>query len=134
MLSDDAELRRRLTRLAATAHLVAAELEDLLGLAYEKSVSDSAKVSGGDVVDLHGVGSQPARTALGGINRHAAPLLEHLDNAITLLHASGPGDRPPRTRRQITRSEFTEALAAQERRRQRGEYTPTRIHPQPKIH
>jgi hypothetical protein len=133
-VADEHELRRTLTRVAATAHLVATELEDLLVLGYEQATTDAAKVSGGDVIDLHGHGDQRARTALDGIRRHAAPLLEQLDNAINLLHAAGPTDTTPRTRRQINRAELADALEAQERRKQRGEYTPTRIHPQPRIH
>ncbi len=130
-MADDGDLRRLMTRLAASAHLVSVELEDLLVLAYENTgAGDRVQVSGGDVVDIHSVGDQRARTALQGINRHAAPLLEHLDNAIRLLHATGPQDAP-RTRKQITKAEHQEALDAQARRKNRGDYTPVRIVPQP---
>ena len=133
-MSDD-DLRRMMTKLAAAAHLVASELDDLIGLAYESTVGDSVQVAGGDVVDLHAVGDQRARTALGGIDKHLAPLLEHFNNAIHLLHAPGPQSPPaPRTRRQISRKEHTDALDAQTRRKQRGEYTPHRTYPQPGIH
>ena len=133
-MSDD-DLRRMMTKLAAAAHLVAAELDDLIGLAYESTVSDSVQVAGGDVVDLHAVGDQRARTALAGIDKHAHPLLEHLNNAIQLLHATGPQDAPtPRTRRQISRKEHGEAIDAQARRKARGDYTPHRTLPQPGIH
>ena len=133
-MSDD-DLRRMMTKLAAAAHLVSAELDDLIGLAYESTVSDSVQVAGGDVVDLHAVGDQRARTALSGIDKHAYPLLEHLNNAIQLLHASGPQDAPaPRTRRQISRKEHGEAIDAQARRKARGDYTPHRTLPQPGIH
>jgi hypothetical protein len=133
-VSDD-ELRRLMTKLAAAAHLVSAELDDLIGLAYESTVSDSVQVAGGDVVDLHAVGDQRARTALAGIDRHAYPLLEILNNAMHLLHATGPQDAPtPRTRRQISRKEHGEAIDAQARRKARGDYTPHRTLPQPGIH
>ena len=133
-MSDD-DLRRLMTKLAAAAHLVSAELDDLIGLAYESTVSDSVQVSGGDVVDLHAVGDQRARTALAGIDKHAHPLLEHLNNAMHLLHATGPQDAPtPRTRRQISRKEHGEAIDAQARRKARGDYTPHRTLPQPGIH
>jgi len=133
-MSDD-DLRRMMTKLAAAAHLVASELEDLIGLAYESTVSDSVQVAGGDVVDLHAVGDQRARTALAGIDKHAHPLLEHLNNAMHLLHATGPQDAPtPRTRRQISRKEHGEAIDAQARRKARGDYTPHRTLPQPGIH
>ena len=96
-MSDD-DLRRMMTKLAAAAHLVASELDDLIGLAYESTVTDSDQVAGGDVVDHHAVGDQRARTALAGIDKHAHPLLEHLNNAMHLLHATGPQDAPtPRT-------------------------------------
>ena len=124
-----------MTKLAAAAHLVSAELDDLIGLAYESTVSDSVQVAGGDVVDLHAVGDQRARTALAGIDKHAHPLLEHLNNAMHLLHATGPQDAPtPRTRRQISRKEHGEAIDAQARRKARGDYTPHRTLPQPGIH
>ena len=133
-MSDD-DLRRLMTKLAAAAHLVSAELDDLIGLAYESTVSDSVQVAGGDVVDLHAVGDQRARTALAGIDKHAHPLLEHLNNAMHLLHATGPQDAPtPRTRRQISRKEHGEAIDAQARRKARGDYTPHRTLPQPGIH
>ena len=133
-MSDD-DLRRMMTKLAAAAHLVSAELDDLIGLAYESTVSDSVQVAGGDVVDLHAVGDQRARTALAGIDKHAHPLLEHLNNAMHLLHATGPQDAPtPRTRRQISRKEHGEAIDAQARRKARGDYTPHRTLPQPGIH
>ena len=133
-MSDD-DLRRLMTKLAAAAHLVSAELDDLIGLAYESTVTDSVQVSGGDVVDLHAVGDQRARTALAGIDKHAHPLLEHLNNAMHLLHATGPQDAPtPRTRRQISRKEHGEAIDAQARRKARGDYTPHRTLPQPGIH
>ena len=133
-MSDD-DLRRMMTKLAAAAHLVSAELDDLIGLAYESTVSDSVQVAGGDVVDLHAVGDPRARTALAGIDKHAHPLLEHLNNAMHLLHATGPQDAPtPRTRRQISRKEHGEAIEAQARRKARGDYTPHRTLPQPGIH
>ena len=130
-MADD--LRFDLTRLAAAAHLVSSQLADLEALAYDLAVNDRPKVSGGEVVDLHVVGDPRARTALAGIESKAAPLLEHLDNAIRLLHA-GTEDSGPRTRRQISKAEHVEALKAQERRRRRGEYVPTRTVPQPRIH
>ena len=126
------ELRFDLTRLAAAAHMVASQLADLEALAYDAAVSDRPRVSGGEVVDLHVVGDERARTALAGIESKTGPLLEHLDNAIALLH-SGTDDPAPRTRRQISKGEHVDALRAQERRRRRGEYTPTRTRPQPKI-
>ena len=133
-MSDD-DLRRLMTKLAAAAHLVSAELDDLIGLAYESTVSDSVQVAGGDTIDLHAVGDQRARTALAGIDKHAAPLLEHLNNAMHLLHATGPQDAPtPRTRRQISRKEHGEAIDAQAPRKARGDYTPHRTLPQPGIH
>jgi len=132
-MSSDDDLRRLMTRLAASAHLVSVELDDLLVLAYENTgAGDRVQVSGGDIVDLHAVGDQRARNALDGINRHAAPLLQHLDNAIRLLHATGPQDPAPRTRQKVSKTEHQEALDAQERRRARGEYTPIRVVPQPK--
>lgn len=130
-MTDD--VRRLLTRLAAAAHLVATQVDDLEALAYDAAVNDRPKVSGGDVIDLHAVGDQRARTALAGIDSHAGPLVEHLDNALRLLHV-GSDDPAPRTRRQITKAEHVEALKAQERRRRRGEYIPERISPQPRIH
>ena len=133
-MSDD-DLRRLMTKLAAAAHLVSAELDDLIGLAYESTVSDSVQVAGGATIDLHAVGDQRARTALAGIDKHAHPLLEHLNNAMHLLHATGPQDAPtPRTRRQISRKEHGEAIDAQARRKARGDYTPHRTLPQPGIH
>ena len=133
-MSDD-DLRRLMTKLAAAAHLVSAELDDLIGLAYESTVSDSVQVAGGDTIDLPAVGDQRARTALAGIDKHAHPLLEHLNNAMHLLHATGPQDAPtPRTRRQISRKEHGEAIDAQARRKARGDYTPHRTLPQPGIH
>ena len=132
-MSDD-ELRRLLTKLAAAAHLVASEYADLVSLAYDSTVSDAVAVSGGDIVDLHAVGDQRARTALTGIDKHVIPLLGHLNNAMQLLHATGPQDPPPRTRRQISRQEHSEAIDAQARRKARGEYTPHRNWPQPGIH
>ena len=133
-MSDD-DLRRLMTKLAAAAHLVSAELDDLIGLGYESTVSDSVQVAGGDTIDLHAVGDQRARTALAGIDKHAHPLLEHLNNAMHLLHATGPQDAPtPRTRRQISRKEHGEAIDAQARRKARGDYTPHRTLPQPGIH
>ena len=133
-MSDD-DLRRLMTKLAAAAHLVSAELDDLIGLAYESTVSDSVQVAGGDTIDLHAVGDQRARTALAGIDKHAHPLLEHLNNAMHLLLATGPQDAPtPRTRRQIRRKEHGEAIEAQARRKARGDYTPHRTLPQPGIH
>jgi hypothetical protein len=127
------ELRFDLTRLAAAAHMVASQLADLEALAYDAAVTDRPRVSGGEVVDLHVVGDERARTALAGIESKTGPLLEHLDNAIALLH-SGTDDPIPRTRRQISKGEHVDALRAQERRRRRGEYTPTRTQAQPKIH
>ena len=107
----------------------------MIGLAYESTVSDSVQVAGGDPIDLHAVGDQRARTALAGIDKHAHPLLEHLNNAMHLLHATGPQDAPtPRTRRQISRKEHGEAIDAQARRKARGDYTPHRTVPQPGIH
>ena len=127
----DRDLQRTLTRLAATAHLVAAELDDLLVLAYENTAGgERVAVAGGDVIDLHSVGDQTARTALAGIDKHVGPLMNHLDNAIRLLHATGPQETP-RTRKNISKAEHQDALDAQERRRGRGEYTPHRIVPQP---
>ena len=116
-MTDD--VRRLLTRLAAAAHLVATQVDDLEALAYDAAVNDRPKVSGGDVIDLHAVGDQRARTALAGIDSHAGPLVEHLDNALRLLHV-GSDDPAPRTRRQITKAEHVDALKAQERRRRRG--------------
>jgi hypothetical protein len=123
------DLRSVMTRLSACAHLVALDLDTLEALAYEHAVSDAVKVSGGDVVDLHAVGDQRARTALAGIERHVAPLVEHLDNALNLLHA-GSSEPPPRTRRQVTKGELRDAHNARDRRRDRGEYAPS---PQPRI-
>ena len=131
---NDDELRRLLTKLAAAAHLVASEYADLVSLAYDSTVSDAVAVSGGNVSDLHAVGDQRARTALTGIDKHMLPLLGHLNNAMQLLHATGPQDPPPRTRRQISRKEHGEAIDAQARRKARGEYTPHRNWPQPGIH
>ncbi len=126
------DLRNAMTRLSASCHLVALDIDTLEGLAYERSVTDAVKVSGGDVIDLHAVGDQRARTALTGIERHVGPLLEHLDNAIKLLHA-GSADPPPRTRRKVTKGELREAHEARERRKGRGEYTPEPARPQPRI-
>jgi len=127
------DLRHDLTRLAAAAHLVASQLADLQALAYDAAVNDRPRVSGGEVIDLHVVGDDRARTALAAIDAKTGPLLEHLTNAIRLLHA-GTDEPAPRTRRQVTKAEHIDALQAQERRRRRGEYTPTRTQPQPKIH
>ena len=124
-----------MTKLAAAAHLVSAERDDLIGLAYESTVSESGQDAGGDTIDLHAVGDQRARTALAGIDKHAHPLLEHLNNAMHLLHATGPQDAPtPRTRRPSSRKEHGEAIDAQARRKARGDYTPHRTLPQPGIH
>ena len=128
------DLRRVLTRLVAAGHLVATELDTLELLAYGAASGSEQKVAGGDVVDLHGVGDQRARTALAVIERHVGPLLAGFDNALALVHTGGPDGPAPRTRQQISRSEHSDALDAQERRKARGEYTPTRIHPQPRIH
>lgn len=130
MAEDD--LRRVMTRLAAGAHLVAAELDDLLVLAYENQTGDRVAVAGGSTPDLQSVGDQRARNALNGINAHIGPLLQHLDLAIRLLHATGPNE-VPRTRKQISKSEHAQALDAQARRQARGEYTPKRTVPQPGI-
>jgi hypothetical protein len=132
-MNDD--LRRVLTRLVAAGHLVTTELDTLELLAYgATSAGSEAKVAGGDVVDLHTVGDQRARTALAVIERHVGPLLEGFDNALALVHTGGADGPAPRTRRQISRKEHCDALDAQDRRKERGEYTPTRIHPQPRIH
>ncbi len=132
-MSDD--LRRVLTRLVAAGHLVTTELDTLELLAYGASSAGSeAKVAGGDVVDLHTVGDQRARTALAVIERHVGPLLEGFDNALALVHTGGADGPAPRTRKQISRKEHGDALDAQDRRKDRGEYTPRRIHPQPRIH
>ena len=127
------DLKEMLTRLSACAHLVSAELDDLIVLAYEKKTGDTAKVKGGDVIDLKLVGDERARTALHGIERYAMPLLENLDNALNLLH-SGKQDPAPRTRKQITKKELEEALENQAKRKERGEYTPHRTYPQPGIY
>ena len=99
------DLKEMLTRLSACAHLISAELDDLIVLAYEKKTGDTAKVKGGDVIDLTLVGDERARTALHGIERYAMPLLENLDNALNLLH-SGKQDPAPRTRKQITKKNW----------------------------
>jgi len=121
-----------MTRLSASCHLVALDIDTLEMLAYERTVTDAVKVSGGDVIDLHAVGDKRARRALTGIERHVGPLLEHLDNAIKILHA-GTSEPAPRTRRQVTKGELREAHEARKRRKDRGEYTPEPARPQPRI-
>ncbi len=127
------DLKEMLTRLSACAHLISAELDDLIVLAYEKKTGVTAKVKGGVGIDLSVVGDHRARTALTGIERYAMPLLEHLDNALNLLH-SGKQEPAPRTRKQITKKELEEALDNQAKRKERGEYTPHRTYPQPGIY
>ena len=123
------DLRRVLPRLVAAGHLVATELDTLELLAYGAASGSETKVAGGDVIDLHGVGDQRARTALAAIERHVGPLLAGFDNALALVHTGGPDGPAPRTRQQISRRDHSDALAAQERRKARGEYTPPRDPP-----
>ena len=128
------DLHAVMNRLAALAHVVGTELEDLYVLGYEKSTTDAVKVSGGDVVDLHSVGDPRARNVIKGLEKYGPLILEHLDNAIGLLHATGPKDAIPRTRKQITKAEHEQALHNQKKRKERGEYTPVKTQPQPGIY
>ena len=130
------DLDKLLNRVAALSHVVGSELEDLLTLAYEKSSAvQEERVSGGSiVVDLHSVGDPRARTVLSGLEKYSPLLIEHLDNALNLLHAKGPLEKIPRTRKQISKTEHEHALQMQEKRKARGEYTPVKNEPQPGIY
>jgi hypothetical protein len=127
-------------RLEATRELLTMildELDDLHCLAYERATATrDAPVRGGDhdyALDTHG--DQRARAAYTDLATKTigacTTLAEASHNAIALLREGrAPG---PRMRRLIDTDELVQALAAQARRADRGDYTPHRSHVQPEV-
>lgn len=127
-------LRNQIAGTIALLQMIHQELEDLHVLAYERhTASDEAKVAGGSrdyALDTHG--DPQARNAYRTLGDTTAAACETLatvtHDALNLLRT---GRTPATGRRRIQLTELGDAIAAQQRRIARGDYTPIRRGPQP---
>lgn len=130
--------RNRLDRTIERLQHTRAEIDDLHVLAYDRrAAAERLGVHGGDPtavgIDLDTHGDRRAREVLGYLLELSAVVCDLLDDTIRdSRRVLTDGDSPrPRTRRTIDSTELKEALDAQIRRRNRGEYSPLRRYPQP---
>lgn len=129
-------VRRNIATTRDLLDLVARELDDLHALAYDKprGAGDRPNVRGGArdyALDRHG--DPRARELL-------KDLVTNLDAVLAALHDTalqarafmrdGSVGRRVQVRR-VSQTELKGLIAAQERRRARGEYSPHRTYPQP---
>jgi hypothetical protein len=130
-------VRSRLVGTQALLELVAAQLEDLHVLAYDRqTAARELAVTGGSrdwALDTNG--DPRARDAYRQLNIAAmgacTKLAEAANTAVRLLTEGDPGEPRPRTRRTIRLHELASAVDAQARRIARGDYTPVANRPQP---
>lgn len=127
-------LRNQIAATCTLLNMVAEELQDLHDLAYERATTATeAKVAGGSrdyALDTHG--DPQARAAyrqIGDATSNACATLATISHdALALLRT---GNTPTRGRRRIQLAELGEAIAAQQRRIARGDYSAIRRGPQP---
>lgn len=130
-------LRNRVNATIDLLKLLAAQLEDLHVLAYERNVArvEMERVQGGDrdyALDTHG--DPRARDAFRALNTTTMSAAEWIATAThDALRLLTEGKPPTSGTRKATAVEVGHALVAQSRRVQRGEYTPYRGFPQPGI-
>ena len=135
MTPRDVEIvRARLTSTAVLAARISAHLEDLHGLAFERAVTGTTqKVKQSSTPDLGNVGDVHARELwrrLANHTRLVETTLQALDWAVGNLIAAGPS--PMQTRGSaVSPADFAHQIRNQARRRQNGDYTPTRLEEQP---
>lgn len=131
-----------LRRDIAAAHdmltRASAELDTLHDLAYTRPTATSTERTSGGTPDwaLDTNGDHTARAALQTLARHINTACRQLHDgaqqAVNAIRDLTPPERDnTRHRARITATEALDAIEAMERRRQRGEYTPHRTHPQP---
>lgn len=129
-------LRNQLHATIELLTMLAEELDDLHVLAYERHTArqDVAAVNGGATdyaLDTHG--NPRARQAYRDLALAAVHVCKHIatttHDAITVLRDHD--HQRPKTPRTIRAEELAEAIDAQARRAERGEYTPVRREPQP---
>jgi hypothetical protein len=112
--------------------------EDLHTLAYDRKVAASERVSASGPVhfylDQHG--DMKAREAMRYLMKATKSATGHIETAAReCKRILIVGDPPMQNRslgpRTVTAAEHLEAIRAQARRAERGEYTPHRVWPQP---
>lgn len=134
--------RRDITRTAAALHELAAHIEDLHVLAYDRhKAAQQAKVSGGDPtavgIDLDTNGDPRARDLLRNASETITHLHSVLDTTLTTVRdhltagTARVGRRDPSA--DASTDDVLGALEAARRRRGRGEYQPTPIAKQPEV-
>lgn len=130
-------LRNRISKAMDLLQTVHDELEDLHVLAYDRpAAKERAHVHGGQAdyaLDTHG--DPKARDAYRWLSELvvlvADTLIDAGQEAVGVLREGEPRQSSRRDKSaDVTRAEFAEALKAQERRLQRGEYSPVRRFPQ----
>jgi hypothetical protein len=131
---DVAQLRTRLQAIATAALTLATHAEDLHGLAFERHVGATERVSGGDHhPGVENIGDAKARLLWARLEEAARPMeltVRALGWAVA-NHLSRGGSAEETRGSLILHQEYAEALGRQRRRRTAGEYTPERMVDQP---
>ncbi len=127
------KLRNQFTATHGRLQLAEAEIEDLYVLAYDRPAAKEQRVNGGErdyALDTHGDprARQLLRDGASILDATMADISAWCD-AVRAFMADGEiaARRKPFT---VTANETADAIAAQSRRRRRGEYTPRRTYPQ----
>ena len=126
-------VRAHLASIARNAALLAAQVEDLYVLAYDRPASSEVKVAGTGAPDpiTGDLFAKKLFASLAGRSREADDILKGFTASVgNLLNVGSVDDSLWGTR--ISAAEFGRALKAQGRRRARGDYTPTRNVAQPR--
>lgn len=130
--------RRDMTELRDLIDMILASAEDLHVLAYDRKVAAAEHVSASGPVhfylDQHG--DLRARQAMKDLMRAMPGAFEAVDRAARKAKAILTEGAPPKRNRECgprtaSTAEVFDALAARSRRAARGEYTSTRLWPQP---
>lgn len=137
---DVGELRRRLIATSTVTRSVLAHLDDLASLAYEQTVGE--RTGGSATSDGHAhtsTGDRRAKVALGELD-HAVTVMAKALGAAERVVTSGPGADETLRGTMLGTGDGTHPAdtlrglrAAQDRRRERGEYTPTQVVDQPSL-
>jgi hypothetical protein len=128
-------IRRNITATRDLLETVARDLDDLHALAYDRPKGrDRPNVRGGERdYALDRYGDPKARELLRDLATNLDQALEALhDTALAARAFMRVGEVGRRVQvRRVSPTELAGLLAAQERRRARGEYVPNRNYPQP---
>ncbi|MGH9281641.1 MAG: hypothetical protein ACRD0S_01755 [Acidimicrobiales bacterium] len=126
-------LRARLEAIAGAAAALAAQIEDLHVVAYERQARDEVKVAGSAGGGIDTVGDQRARSLWRRLDVELQAIeigLVGLERAAGNLLCEGPSALQTRGS-MVSPGEFARAVLKQRERRESGDYTPHRTEDQP---